>query len=82
MGQTPLPFVIDDGRTYDTTGSKEVWSASAVSGLNKHQCTVQLTVFTDSKPRVIDQLLFFEGKAKEMLRLKKMVVTQESVIFK
>ena len=40
MDQTPLPFVSDDGKTYDNAGSKEVWSASAASGLDKCQCTV------------------------------------------
>ena len=37
MDQTPLP---DDGKTYDNAGSKEAWSASAASGLDKHQCAV------------------------------------------
>ena len=31
MDQTPLSFILDDGKTYDSTGSKEVWSASATS---------------------------------------------------
>ena len=40
MDQTPLPFVLDDGKTYDNAGSKDVWSASAASGLDKCQCIV------------------------------------------
>lgn len=28
MDQTPLPLVLDDGKTYDTSGAKEVWCAS------------------------------------------------------
>ena len=28
MDQTPLPFVLDDGKTYDKTGVDEVWCAS------------------------------------------------------
>lgn len=31
IDQTPLPFVLDGGKTYDSTASKEVWSASAAS---------------------------------------------------
>ena len=42
MDQTPLPFVMDDGKTYNQTGLKEIWCASG-SGLEKRQCTVQLT---------------------------------------
>ena len=52
MGQTPLPFVFHDGRSYDTTKAKEVWCASASSGLDKQQCTVQLTIFADGVPQV------------------------------
>ena len=33
MDHTPLPFVMDDGKTYNQTGSKEIWSASGLSGL-------------------------------------------------
>ena len=47
MDQTPLPFVMDDGKTYNQTGSKEIWCASGSSGLEKRQCTVQLTIFAD-----------------------------------
>ena len=34
MDQTPLPFVMDDGKTYNQTGSKEIWCASGSSGLD------------------------------------------------
>ena len=47
MDQTPLLFVMDDGKTYNQTGSKEIWCASGSSGLEKRQCTVQLTIFAD-----------------------------------
>lgn len=40
MDQTPLPFVIDDNRTYEETGVDEVWIASGQLGLRKLQCTV------------------------------------------
>ena len=37
MDQTPLPFVMDDGKTYNRTGAKEVWCASGASGLPVHR---------------------------------------------
>ena len=52
MDQTPWPFVLDDGRAYDTIGAEEVWCSSGASGLDKRQCTVQLTVFGD-RPTLI-----------------------------
>ena len=33
MDQIPLPFVLDDEKTYNETGAKEVWCAIAESGL-------------------------------------------------
>lgn len=35
MDQTPLAFVLDDGKTYNSSGSKEVWSASAADRLRQ-----------------------------------------------
>ncbi len=49
MDQTTLPFSLSQGATYaDTYGDKTVWA----SGLDKRQCTAQLTIFADGKPRV------------------------------
>ena len=67
MDQTPLPFVLDDNRTYDTVGAKEIWVRSGQSGLDKRQCTVQLTVFDDGVGRLIPTLVF-QGKC---LRISK-----------
>ena len=66
MDQTGCAFIIDDGKTYDTTGAKDVWCKTGQSGLDKRQCTVQLTVFADGVPRV-KPLLIFRGKG---LRIK------------
>ena len=49
MDQTRLPFVMDDKRNYEKNGADEVWIASGQSGLEKRQCTVQLTIFADGK---------------------------------
>ena len=61
MDQTPLPFILTDNKTYETTGSQDVFCISGRSGLDKRQCSVQLTVFADGVPRV-RPLLIFRGK--------------------
>ena len=66
MDQTPLPFVMGDGKTYNQTGSKEIWCTSGSSGLEKRQWTVQLTIFADGVSRV-RPLVIFRGKG---LRIK------------
>ena len=52
VDQTPLPFTFTDGATYVDTGEKTVWVRGGSSGLDKRQCTVQLTLFADGEPRV------------------------------
>ena len=46
MDQTLLPFVLANNSTYD----KKVVKKCGQSGLEKRQCTVQLTVFADEVP--------------------------------
>ena len=65
MDQTLLPFVLDDEKTYDAKGSEEVWCSSGSSGLDKRQCTVQLTVFRDGDSRVRPTLIF-RGQGKRI----------------
>ena len=60
IDQIPLLFVMDDNRTYEKTGAEEVWVASGQSGLEKRQCTVQLTNFADGSALLL--LLIFRGK--------------------
>ena len=67
MDQTPLPFVLDDGKTYADKGSSEVWCVSGSSGLDKRQCSVQLTIFADGVPRV-RPLVIFRGKGLRITR--------------
>ena len=67
MDQTPLPFVLNDGKTYNDTGATEIWCASAASGLDKRQCTVQLTAFADGVSRV-RPLVFFCGLGKRIAK--------------
>ena len=58
MDQAPLPFVLDDGKTYDKKGVKKVWAQSGQSGLGKRQATVQLTVFVGGVDRVWPTVIF------------------------
>ena len=61
MDQTPLPFVLDDGKTYTDKRSGEIWGVSGSSGPDKWQRSVQLTIFADGVPRV-HSLVIFSGK--------------------
>ena len=65
IDQVPLPFVMDDGVTYEEKGAKEVWTQSGSSGLDKRQATVQLTVFADGIPRVLPTIIF-KGTGKRI----------------
>ena len=59
MDRTPLPFVlVDDGKSYDKKGVKDVLAQSGQSGLDKRQGTVQLTVFADAVDRVRPTVIF------------------------
>ena len=64
MDQTPLPFTCS-GETYADTGERSVWVRGGASGLDKRQCTAQLTLFADGEPRV-KPLLIFRGKGKRI----------------
>ena len=61
MDQTPLPFSFANGATYADTGAQTVWVRGGASGMEKGQCTVQLTIFADGVPR-LKPLLIFRGK--------------------
>ena len=65
MDQTLLPFCFTDGSTYADTGNRTIWVRGGQSGLDKRQCTVQLTLFADGEPRV-KPLLIFRGKGKRI----------------
>ena len=77
MDQTPLPFVLDDGKTYEKKGLKEVWAQSGQSGLDKRQATVQLTVFADGVDRV-RRTVIFRVKGLPISAKEYKVMTDES----
>ena len=70
MDQMPLPFVLDDNRTYDTVSAKEIWVRSGQSGLDKRQCTVQPTVFGDAVCQLRPTLIF-RGKGLQISKEEK-----------
>lgn len=65
MDQTPLPFSFTAGEMYSDTGERSVWVRSGQSGLDKRQCTAQLTLFADGEPRV-KPLVIFRGTGKRI----------------
>ena len=65
VDQTPLPFSFTKGQTYETTNSSTVWVRGGQSGLDKRQCTIQLTIFADWEPRV-KPFIIFRGKGKRI----------------
>ena len=70
VDQTPLPFIFDSGQGYNKTGDKTVWHRGASFGLDKRQCTVQLTIFADGEARV-PPLLIFRGKGLRISQAEK-----------
>jgi len=50
VANVELPFTSTDGPTYEAKGAKSVCVQGGTSGLDKRQCTVQLTLFADGIP--------------------------------
>jgi hypothetical protein len=60
MDQTPLQFDFLSSKTYAFKGEKAIFVKSARSGWDKRQCTLQILVHADGKPRC-KPLLIFHG---------------------
>ena len=60
VDKNPLSFCFTEGATYADKGEKTVWVRGDASGLEKRQCTVQVTIFTDGQPRVKPLIIFKE----------------------
>ena len=61
IDQVPLPFVIDQDKTYDFTGNKQVWVSQLSTGLDKRQATLQLCIRAEGEQNV-KPALAFRGK--------------------
>ena len=54
----PLPFVIDQDKTYDITGTKQVWVSQPSTGLQKRQATLQLCIRAGGEQNVKPAIIF------------------------
>ncbi|RPA90191.1 hypothetical protein L873DRAFT_1635811, partial [Choiromyces venosus 120613-1] len=61
--ETPIPFEYLDGKTYETTGEKEVWAKSSQIAWDKRQASLILSVFVEAVPRVPPRVIY-RGKGK------------------
>ncbi|XP_014675269.1 PREDICTED: jerky protein homolog-like [Priapulus caudatus] len=58
IDQVPLPFVVDQDKTYDVTGNKQVWVSQPSTGLDKRQATLQLCIRAEGEQRVKPAIVF------------------------
>lgn len=58
IDQVPLPFVIDQDKTYDITGNKQVWVSQPSTGLDKRQATLQLCIRAKGEQNVKPGIVF------------------------
>ena len=70
VDQTPLSFTFNSGQGYNKTGEKTVWHRGADSGLDKRECTVQLSIFGDGEA-CVPPLLIFRGKGLRISQAEK-----------
>ena len=57
----PLPFVIDQDKTYEVKGSEQVWVSQPSSGLDKKQATLQLCIRAEGEQN-LKPAIVFRGK--------------------
>ena len=58
VDQVPLPFVIDQDKTYEMKGSEHVWVSQPSSGLDKRQATLQLCIRAEGQQNVKPGIVF------------------------
>ena len=61
VDQVPLPFVVKQDRTYELSGSKQVWVSQPGSGLDKRQATLQLCIRAEGR-QTVKPAIVFQGK--------------------
>ena len=79
MDQTPMPFEVGTGATYNETGARTVWVKSLGSGLDKRQATVQLTVHADGLPQTLPMVVF-RGKGLRITSKEKQLWDKRVVV--
>ena len=58
VDQVPLPFVVEQDKTYDVTGNKQVWVSQPSTGLDKRQATLQLCIRAEGEQNVKPAIVF------------------------
>lgn len=58
VDQVPLPFVVDQEKTYEIQGSRQVWVSQPSSGLDKRQATLQLCIRAEGEQNVKPAIVF------------------------
>lgn len=61
IDQVPLSFVVEQEKTYDVLGSKQVWVSQPSTGLDKRQATLQLCICATGEQN-IKPAIVFRGK--------------------
>ena len=61
VDQVPLPFVVDQDKTYEIAGSNQVWISQPGSGLDKRQATLQLCIRAEGQ-QTVKLAIIFRGK--------------------
>ena len=59
VDQVPLPFVIDQDKTYKMKGSEQVWVSQPSCGLYKRQATLQLCIRAEGQQNVKRGIVFW-----------------------
>ena len=61
VDQVPLPFVVEQDKTYEFEGNKQVWISQPGSGLDKRQATLQLCIKAEGE-QTVKPAIIFRGK--------------------
>ena len=61
VDQVPLPYVINQDRTCEESGSKQAWVFQPSSGLDRRQATLQLCIRASGE-QIIKPAIVFRGK--------------------
>ncbi len=61
VDQVPLPFIVGQEKTYETSGAKQVWVSQPSTGLDKRQATLQLCIRASGEQK-IKPAIIFRGK--------------------
>eukprot|EP00794_Sanderia_malayensis_P021199 gene21199-23281_t len=58
IDQVPLPFVVEQEKTHDALGTKQIWVSQPSSGLDKRQATLQLCIHASGEQNIKPGIVF------------------------